>query len=108
MQKILALLAVIAILGLSSCKKESNDPAICNSNWETETEAEYDALFAAYNVYANDMSVVNCNAYKQAYVDYIEALEPYLECSSWSAADLEELQDGIDDLEDLMNQLNCE
>jgi hypothetical protein len=108
MQKILALLAVIAFLGLSSCKKESDDPAICNSDWDTETEAEYNALFAAYGVYANDMSVANCIAYKQAYAVYIDALKPYLKCTSWSADELKELQDGIDELEDSMNQLNCE
>jgi hypothetical protein len=100
----------MAILGLSSCKKdkESSDPAFCSSDWITEVEDEYDDLFAAWTNYAADMSVENCIAYKAAYQEYIEALEPFLECASWSATELQELQDAIDESEEAMNELNCE
>jgi hypothetical protein len=54
------------------------------------------------------MSVENCIAYKAAYQEYIEALEPFLECASWSATELQELQDAIDESEEAMNELNCE
>lgn len=98
----------MAMLGLSSCKKESSDPAICSLDWDTETETEYDALIDAYYTYAADMSNANCLAYKTAFTNYINALKPFLECKSWPEADLQELQDVIDESEELMNQLNCQ
>jgi hypothetical protein len=110
MCKILSLLAIIAILGLSTCNKDkdSGDPAFCSANWADELEGEYDALYAAWAAYVADMSVENCNAYKAAYMDYINALEPFLECSSWTAAERQELQDAIDESEAAMNELTCE
>jgi hypothetical protein len=108
MRKTIALLAMIAMIGLSSCKKESSDPAICNLDWDTETETEYDALVTAYTTYAGNMTVANCNAYKSAFTTYINALKPFLECESWSEADKQELQGVIDQAEATMNQLNCQ
>jgi len=110
MHKILALLAIAAILGLSSCKKDkdSNDPAFCSGDLAIELEDEYDALFAAWDAYVADMSVENCNAYKDAYLDYINALEPFLECAAWTAEERQELQDAIDEAEAAMNELTCE
>jgi hypothetical protein len=110
MRKILTLLAIIAILGLSSCNKdkESGDPAYCSSDWGVELEDEYDAVFAAWTAYAADMSVENCNAFKDAYQDYIAALEPFLECASWTEAERQEVQDAIDESEVAMNELICE
>jgi hypothetical protein len=54
------------------------------------------------------MSVENCNAYKAAFLDYIQAMEPFLECASWSATDRQEVQDAIDEAEEAMNELSCE
>ena len=108
MRRILALLALFAILGFVTCKKESDDPAICNSDWDIETEAEYDALLNAYTAYAADMTPANCNAYKAAFLSYINALKPFLECASWSTADRQEVQELIDESEDAMNELSCE
>lgn len=107
MCKNLVLMALMAILGLSSCKKEESDPSFCDLDWDTETEAEYDALVNAYNVYVNDLSAANCIAYKTAFGNYVEALKPFLECESWSDADLQELQGVIDEAEASMNMLDC-
>lgn len=110
MHKIIALLAIVAILGLSSCKKDkdSNDPAICSADLAIELDDEYDALLTAWDAYVSDMSVENCNAYKAAYQDYIDALKPFLECASWTADELQDLQDAIDEAEAAMNELTCE
>ena len=109
MRTILSLLAILAILGFSSCKKDkesNNDPAICSSEWADE---EYDALIAAWNAYSANMSVENCNAYKNAYQDYIDALEPFLECTAtWTEAERQEVRDAIDEAEEAMNELTCE
>ncbi len=109
MTKILTILVIMAVLGLSSCKKDketNNDPAICSSEWADE---EYDALIAAWNAYSANMSVENCNAYKTAFQDYIDALEPFLQCTAtWTEADRQEVQDAIDESEEAMNELTCE
>lgn len=109
MRKVLTLLAITAMMVLSSCKEDSDDgPAFCNSDWDIESEAEYDALLAAYNAYVLDMSVAKCNAYKAAFVNYLDAIEPFLECTAWSTAELNELRDVINQARSSMNQLNCE
>jgi hypothetical protein len=54
------------------------------------------------------MSVANCNAYKAAFVNYLDALEPFLECTGWSSAELNELRDVINQARTSMNQLSCE
>jgi hypothetical protein len=97
MLKTLTFLAIIAILGLSSCKKDkaSGDPAYCSADWVVEVEDEYDALFAAWAAYIIDMSVEKCNAYKDAYQDYIAALGPFLECEAWTSAEREEVQNAM-------------
>ena len=110
MRNILTLLAIIAILGLISCNKEkdSDDPAFCSFDWTVEVGDEYDALITAWNAYSGDMSVENCNAYKEAYLDYIDALEPFLECATWTEAERQDVQDVIDESEAAMNALTCE
>jgi hypothetical protein len=110
MHKILTLFTILAILGASSCKKDkdSDDPAYCSADWVDELEDEYDVLYAAYEDYAADMSVENCNAYKEAFMDYIDALEPFLECATWTADERQEVQDAIDEMEEAMNELDCE
>jgi hypothetical protein len=110
MRKIFFLLALLAILGSGSCKKdeESSDPVYCDADWVLEIEDEYDGLVTAYSAYLEDMSVENCNAYKAAFLDYIQAMEPFLECASWSATDRQEVQDAIDEAEEAMNELSCE
>jgi hypothetical protein len=109
MRKILSLLVILAMLGLTSCKKESKkDPSFCSSDWATESEDEYGALYDAYTTYASDMSTENCKAYKAAFGTYIDALRPYLDCATWTEADLQEVQDAIDAAEVVMNLLTCE
>lgn len=106
MRTLFLLLATIAMLSFISCKKDSEDPDYCSKDWATE---EADALFDAWTVYQADMSIANCNAYKAAYLDYIEALELFLQCDeTWSAEDRQEVQEAIDDAEESMNELTCE
>lgn len=110
MRKLLVFLTILAMLGSVSCNKdkESDDPAYCAGDWILEIEDEYDGLVTAYSAYLEDMSVENCNAYKAAFLDYIQAMEPFLECASWSATDRQEVQDAIDEAEEAMNELTCE
>ena len=106
MRIIFLLFAMIALLDFSSCRKETEDPAYCSEEWATDEE---NALFAAYNAYAADQSVANCNALKAACQDYIDALEPFLECvKTWTEAERQEVQDAIDETKEYMNLLTCQ
>jgi hypothetical protein len=47
----------------------------------------------------SDPTTETCAAYKDAYQDYIDALVPFLECSTWTAQQKAELQAIIDEAE---------
>lgn len=106
MRLIFLLFAMIALFDFSSCRKDTEDPAYCSEDWATNEE---NALYAAYSAYAADMSVANCNALKTACQNYINALEPFLECvKTWTDAERQEVQDTIDETKNYMNQLICQ
>lgn len=107
MRNILTLLVILTILGLSSCKKDK-EPVGCTAAWATEIQDEISALSAAASAYGTEQTTETCNAYKDAYLDYIDALEPFVECSALTAADRELIQEYIDDSEEQMNALTCE
>ena len=97
MLRVFCLLIVISFLGLGSCKKKVTDPDFCNSAWATQVQTEITALSNALVLYTNDPSPANCNAYKTAYQNYIDALEPFGECSLWSIQEKTAWEDAIDD-----------
>ena len=104
MRKVLLLLAVISFLGISSCKKDSNDGVTCNALWAIEILDEYSALSDASMEYGEDPSPANCVAYKEACQDYVDAMEPYLECEDLE----EEVQEAIDEMQADIDELDCE
>lgn len=73
--------AVMLFTGFVSCKDEDDEPA-CSTAWGTELESELDAVISAGTVYANDPTPANCLTYKARYEDYLDALEPYGNCSA--------------------------
>ena len=94
----LHLIAVI-ICGtvLFSCKK--NDPVLCSTAWALELQNEFTAISTAATVYAMDQSVANCNALKDAYQDYIDAMKPYGNCATLTGQDRIEWQQSLDEAE---------
>jgi len=99
--KTFLLLSVLTALAFVSCKKDSgNDPAICSSAWAATVVDELSALSIASTAYTNNPTHETCVAYKDAYQDYIDALEPFLECSVYTAQQKAELQAAIDEAED--------
>lgn len=109
MKKRFYLVAFIAIifLGFSSCNKK-DDPGeqACSGLWATELQDEVTAWTNAAIAYGSNPSVANCNAYKASAQAYLNALEPYGECTTltgtertqWEQA-LGEAQQSIDDIE---------
>jgi hypothetical protein len=106
MLRLFCLLIIATFLGLSSCKKdENNDPEYCGTAWANAVQDELNTVTTAAMTYAQDPSTVNCNAYKAAYQDYIDALEPYGNCSLWTGQQKTELQNAIDEARDEISTL---
>jgi hypothetical protein len=97
---------MVSLLGLSSCKKIT-DPEFCSTAWAIQISDELTALSNAAIVYSNNPTVQNCLSYKAAYQAYIDALEPFGDCASWSAQQKADWQDEIDDAQEEINGMTC-
>tara|TARA_R110002167_G_scaffold108803_6_gene277720 strand:+ start:1174 stop:1515 length:342 start_codon:yes stop_codon:yes gene_type:complete len=67
----------------SSCGKDNplNPLDGCGSaSWAERVEAESTALSQASSTYSGDPTVANCQSFKTAYVNYLEALEDVRAC----------------------------
>lgn len=107
MYRVLCLLVVVTFIGLGSCKKKATDPDYCSTSWATQLSTEVNALSAAAQAYATEQTPANCNAYKTAYQNYLDALEPFGDCALWTTQQKEELQDAIDEAQQQISTL-CE
>ena len=96
MYRALFVLIVVSFLGIGSCKKKTTDPDLCSTAWATQLSSEINALAAASQAYGSDPTPANCNAFKAAYQDYLNALEPFTDCAAWTDQQKQELQDEID------------
>ncbi len=94
----LPLLAIIFSLTiLSSCGKLK---APCSIAWAIELHSELAAVTAASLAYTQDQSTENCNALKDAYQAYIDAMEPYGNCETLTGQDRDDWQEALDDAKD--------
>jgi hypothetical protein len=106
MFRLLSLLIIAALVGLSSCKKdENNDPAYCSTAWASDVQDELAIVTNAAMTYVQDPTTQNCDAYKAAFQDYIEALEPYENCSLWTVQQKAEWQAVLDEARDDLDTL---
>ena len=108
MRNLFLLLAIVSFFSLNSCKKAVDDLVGCSPLWALEVMDEATALSTASTAYGQDQSSENCLAYKEACQDYIDAIEPYADCSSFSAEQREEVQDSIDETQADLDALTCE
>lgn len=103
-----ALILLFSSIVLFSCKDDDdNDNGLCGNNWSpaVELESEITALSDAITVYSNDPTVQNCEAYKAAFQDYLNAIVSWEECyvhigqqEQWQQ-DIDEAQADLDELE---------
>ena len=103
--RVLSLLVVISFLGMGSCKKKSVDPDYCGTAWASQVTSQTNAVSAAAQTYAANPTTANCNALKTAYQNYLNALEPFVDCASWTTQQSDELQDAIDAAQQQINTL---
>ena len=104
--KTLKNLSIIAFLLLAlsaiSCN-QTNNPVTCSFAVELEDEAA--ALSAAASAYGQDQSTANCEAYRDAFRDYLDEAEKLDDCviGSERAA----YRQAIDDTQASLDALTC-
>lgn len=101
-QCLLATLVIGAII-FTSCKKD-DDPVSCN--YAVELQEELNTLTNAANVYAANPTTENCNAYKDAFNDYLDEAENYVDCAT-VAGQGAQLQADIDAARASLDALQC-
>lgn len=84
MTRLICLLIVLSFLGFGSCKKKTADADFCTTSWTTKLADKITAMSNAAMAYGTNPTVANCNAYKTAVNAYIDALEPYGDCSLYA------------------------
>lgn len=105
--KLCTFFIALSLLSTLACSKDNPGPGGCaaNFNYAVELQDESSALSAAASAYGNDPSTANCNAFKAAYQDYLDAAEDIRPCVL--QADLSAYQAAIDDARDDLDDLTC-
>jgi len=92
---------VVSCTFIFSCGKDS--VVGCGNNFYGEIENELTDITTAFTAFSNDQSVANCENYKDALRDYLNALEGLRSCygAGTSKAEFDaELKIAQDDLDD--------
>lgn len=101
---LLVICAIVVGLASFSCRKSA---APCNTfGWSFEAQDEIVRLSEASQAYSNDPSSANCEAYRKAYLDYIDSLRGWERCLS-SPAERESWQEELDEAERDVMDLQC-
>ena len=99
--------SVLTII-LSSCAKKDDGPlgaGGCGYTWSVRLSDEAAELSQAASAYAQDTSQANCEAYKKAYLDYLDEAEDIKACVP--ASEKDDFQQGIDDARKELDDLPC-
>lgn len=89
----------------TACNDDDDDPSDCN--YLADVQDEIDALEAATDAYiADSTNPAKCQAWKDAYQDYLNALEDNIECAT-TAGQEDELQQAIDEAEAALANIQC-
>lgn len=105
MKKLLPVLVILLfVFSFDSCKKDKGDPDYCTSTWTTQLNTELTAVINTAFAYSASPTTANCNSYKTAVQNYLNALKKFDDCSLWTAEQKSQLQNAIHEAEqDLQN-----
>lgn len=100
-------LIVLLFAGITmSCGGDDVVGATCSTNFAQSFEDEVTALNNASLAYGMDQSAANCEAFKNAYLDYIDALEDWDECAVFYNQEVE-WQQALDSARESVNTIIC-
>jgi uridylate kinase len=103
--RMISFFILVSFLTIGSCKKKATDPDYCATTWATQVQTQLNAVTNAAQVYAANPTVANCNAYKTATQNYLNALTPFLDCAAWTVQQKNDLQSLIDSTQDQISSL---
>lgn len=83
----------------TSCSNDGDGLAPCSAAWATDLQNELLAVSTAASTYHLDQSDANCNALKNAYQDYINALKPYGNCATLTGQSRTDWKNAVDEAE---------
>ncbi len=100
---------IVLSLGFSSCGggDDGDGGGNCNYNWAVGVQSELTAISNAATAYSTDPSVANCNNYKNALQNYVNALKPFGDCSLLTGADRTSFQNALEQYEDIWADIDC-
>ena len=104
--KNLKLLIVIFCISFISCGSDSPGSAACSNNFSEEFQDELTAVTNAATAYSQDPTSANCQAFKDAYLDYIDALEDWEDCAAINNSTAE-FNESLKEARDSVNDLEC-
>lgn len=102
--RILFICAVLTGAGNMSCKK--SQPACGTFGWSFGIQDELNNLSDAILTYSQNETPENCLAYKQAYIDYIDALKGWEHCLL-NDTDRSDWQNALNEAEQEANNIQC-
>jgi len=86
-------IGILAAFIMVSCSKKKDDPDTCAAGWENSFLDEYEAFVEAAQTYSNSGTKEDCEKYKAALLDYIDAIRVLEDCyiligqeASWRAS----------------------
>ena len=95
-------LFVVGFLFLLSC---GDDPVTCDQNsFVNDINAEITDLNNAIQAYGTEQTSDNCNAWKDAAQNYLDAVERYDSCDGLDQA---QFQDALQQARDAVNSIPC-
>ncbi|WP_117880019.1 hypothetical protein [Aureibaculum luteum] len=97
------------ILVFTACSKDDilNPNGNCgNSSWAQQVEKEITAWNNAATAYSQDPTTTNCNNYKSAGKNYLDALEGIKNCVP--GASTNDFKKAIEDAKNELDAMNCQ
>ena len=99
---------LITFMGVTGCGGSDDDGDFNNTdctNWSEQYLAQANAYSEASNAYATDPTLANCQNYKAAGLNFIEALEGVVDCVP--NANREGFLDDIEQYKEQINATDC-
>jgi hypothetical protein len=103
--RLLGVLIILSFVCLGSCKKEEKD--VCGTNFYSALSAQVTTMTNAAIAYGFTPTTANCSAYKSSLQAYVNALQPYSNCTVWTGTTKADWQEALNDAQAEINALTC-
>jgi predicted lipoprotein len=104
--KLITFTLFVILVSVASCKKDT--VGTCGENWifATQINNEAMALSQAASAYGQDPTPANCQAYKNAFQDYIDAARELENCAR-EVGQLNEYNAALNEAQASLDNLQC-